>query len=168
MAKVEDFVNEVVDIYHNHGVYIWGGNGEHTVKLSIHAINAMETSQENTARVLAYISKCYKEGYDMSKSRAVDCSGLCISALRTIGAIASTADYRARDLQAMCKKVSLKKLKAGDCVFNKASGATHMGIFDGYMVIESQGRDVGVTRRDLSAGSWVAGGRLPYFKQEEM
>ena len=164
MAKIDDFINEVVDIYHNHGVYIWGGNGEHTVKLSIHSINAMETSQENTARVLAYISKCYDKGYDMSKSKAVDCSGLCIAALRKIGAIKPSADYRARDLQAMCEKIELRKLKPGDCVFNKTSGATHMGIFDGFKVIEAQGRDVGVTRRDVSAGSWVIGGRLPYFK----
>ena len=53
---------------------------------------------------------------------------------------------------------------AGDCVFNKMSGATHMGIFDGFKVIEAQGRDVGVTRRDVPAGNWVIGGRLPYFK----
>ena len=121
MAKVDEFVNEVVDIYQTHGVYIWGGNGEHTVKLNIHTINAMETSQTNTARVLAYISKCYDKGYDMSRSRAVDCSGLCIAALRKIGAIKPNADYRARDLQAMCEKVELRKLKAGDFVFNKKS-----------------------------------------------
>ena len=100
----------------------------------------------------------------MSKSKAVDCSGLCIAALRKIGAIKPSADYRARDLQAMCEKVKLKDLKAGDCVFNKTSGATHMGIFDGFKVIEAQGRDVGVTRRDVPAGNWVIGGRLPYFK----
>ena len=164
MAKVDDFVNEVTDIYQNHGVYIWGGNGEHTVKLSIHNINAMETSQENTSRVLSYISKCYGKGWDMSKSKAVDCSGLCIAALRKVGAIKSSDDYRARDLQAMCEKVELRNLQPGDCVFNKKSGATHMGIYDGYKVIEAQGRDHGVTRRDVSAGSWVIGGRLPYFK----
>ena len=81
-----------------------------------------------------------------------------------MGAIKPSADYRARDLQAMCDKVPLKDLKAGDCVFNKSSGATHMGIFDGDKVIEAQGRDVGVTRRNVSDGNWVTGGRLRYFK----
>lgn len=32
MANREEFCNAVTDIWKNHGVYLWGGNGEYTEK----------------------------------------------------------------------------------------------------------------------------------------
>ena len=87
-----------------------------------------------------------------------------VYALRTCGAVSKSFDKTARGLQADCEVVALNKLQLGDLVFNKKKNATHVGIYDGAQVIEAQGRDVGVTRREVSAGKWAAGGRLPYFK----
>lgn len=159
------FVDIATDIWKNHGIYLWSGNGEYTEKLTIGDIRMKESSKSEAARVLKHISDCYANDYNMTKSQAVDCSGLAIAILRQLKCIKSTDDYRARDLQAMCKAVNLTDLQEGDCVFNKKSGATHMGIYVGYdTVIEAKGRDYGVVKRKLSQGSWIVGGTLPYIK----
>ena len=165
MATREQFVEAVLNIWKNHGVYIWGGNGEYTQRLTIKDIQHMEDSDVNRARVLRYIALCYDRGYTMIKSRAVDCSGLAVAALRDIKAIGPTDDFRAKDLQAMGSEVKLSDLKPGDMVFNKMKDSSHCGIYIGDgMTIESQGRDYGVTKNRLSDRGWMIGGSLPYFK----
>lgn len=161
----EDFVQAATDIWKNHGVYWWGGNGEATESMTLKKIRTGEQSTFDFIRVIFYILLCYLKDWDMSKSQLVDCSGLIVSILRQLKAISSVDDYRAKDLQAMCKAVKLTKLNPGDLVFNKKSDASHVGIYVGYdMVIESQGRLYGVTKRQLSEGSWKIGGVLPYFE----
>ena len=165
MADITLFLREVENVYKNHGIYLWAGNGELTEGLKIGTIRKQDISLSNAARVLRYIAKCYDNGYSMKESRAFDCSGLVVYALRAVGAIKQTTDYRAKDLQKISATIVLKGLIAGDLVFNKPADASHVGIYMGEdIVIECQGRDVGVTRRKLSAGSWVCGGRLPFFK----
>lgn len=165
MANREEFCNAVTDIWKNHGIYLWGGNGEYTEKQTIKHIRSAETSGTNAARVFKYIGECYAQDFDMSKSRMCDCSGMVIAALRDIKAISSTTDYRAKDLQKLCKAVKLKNLKAGDLVFNAVNDASHVGVYMGFdMCIEMQGRDAGCTKRKVSEGPWKIGGQLPYFK----
>ena len=165
MATRDQFVNAVINIWKNHGVYIWGGNGEYVQRLTVKEIQHMEDSDANRARVFRFIALCFDRGYTMTKSRAVDCSGLAIAALREINAIGPTDDYRARDLQSMSTKKALSELKAGDMVFDKMTDASHCGIYIGDdMVIESQGRDYGVTKNRLSDRGWMIGGSLPFFK----
>ena len=164
-ATREQFVDAANDIWKNHGVYLWGGNGEATALLSFGKIASIETSRHDAYRVMKHISELYDAGYDMSKSIAADCSGLIVKILRDLKCIPSTADYRARDLQNMCRKKSLDKLQPGDLVFNKEKTATHTGIYVGnLMVIEMQGRDRGCVKRKISEGAWVCGGSLPYIK----
>ena len=86
--------------------------------------------------------------------------------MRSLGIIKSTADYRACEFQAKAKPVPLKDLQAGDLVFNKKSDASHVGVFDGELVVESKGRSDGVVRRKVTAGSWVIGGRLDWFDND--
>lgn len=165
MATREEFVNAANIIWKNHGIYLWGGNGEPTPLLSFAKIAAMEISRHDAYRVMKHIADLYDSGADMSKSIAADCSGLIVKILRDLKCIPSTADYRARDLQAMCKKKSLDRLQPADLVFNKEKTATHTGIYAGNdMVIEMQGRDRGCVKRKISEGAWVCGGTLPYFK----
>ena len=164
MADIDKFVEAVYYVYFDHGIYLWGGNGELTRSLTIGKIIQMETNLNNAARVLKHISELLRQGEDLELSRAVDCSGLVVYALRSCGAVSKDFDTTAKGLQKKCEAVELTKLRKGDLVFNKKKDASHVGIFDGNLVIESQGRDRGVTRRDISAGSWVIGGRLPYFK----
>lgn len=165
MAEIKEFVAAAYSVYENNGIYLWSGNGEPTEGLTIGKIRSVETSEYNAGRVLKHISDLYKKEEDLSLSKAVDCSGLVVYALRTCGAVSKNFDKTARGLQADSEAIPLDKLQLGDCVFNKKKNATHVGIYDGECVIEAQGRDVGVTRRSLSAGKWAIGGRLPYFKE---
>lgn len=164
MADRDEFCGVISDVWLNHGIYLWGGNGELTEKLTVGQIRKHETSEANAARVIRYIALCYDKDLDMSKSRAMDCSGLVIYGLRTVKAISSSEDYTAAQLQSKCKKIQLANLRPGDLVFNKASESSHVGVYAGYdMVIEARGRNYGVDKRTLQEGSWVIGGRLPYF-----
>lgn len=164
MSKRDDFCNEVNDIWLNHGIYVWGGNGE-LVEKNSKLIFTNETSPSNISRVLRTIALFYDRGYNMSKAQMVDCSGLVVSALRKLKLISQADDYRAKDLQKMSKAVKLAELKPGDLVFNALSDASHVGVYVGYdMVIESEGRLYGVVKRQLSEGSWKIGGRLKYFE----
>ena len=166
MASREDFCNVITDIWLNHGIYVWSGNGEYLIK-NMNNIPKMEDSNSNIARVFRTIALFYERGYNMNKCRLCDCSGLVVAALRDIKAISSSDDFRAKDLQKMSKKVLIKDLKAGDLVFNKITDSSHVGVYVGYnMVIEAQGRDYGITKNTLDdpSRSWVIGGQLPYFK----
>lgn len=165
MADRNKFCSVIADVWLNHGIYLWGGNGELTEKLTIGQIRRQENSLSNAVRVIRYIALCYDKEFDMTKSRAMDCSGLVIYGLRAVKAISSTEDYTAAQLQAKCKKIKLVNLRPGDLVFNKVSDASHVGIYAGYdMVIEARGRNYGIDKRTLQEGSWVIGGRLPYFE----
>ena len=166
MASRDEFCNVITDIWKNHGVYVWSGNGEYLENLRIRDIVNMEDSTANVARVLRTVALYYERGYNMKKSRCCDCSGLVIAALRDIKAISSSDDFRAKDLQKMSEKVLIKDLQPGDLVFNKTADASHVGVYVGYdMVIEAQGRDYGITKSLLKDRSvFIIGGRLPYFK----
>lgn len=164
MATGNDLVNVVTDYWKYNSIYFWGGNGEGTVTLRIGTIIEQETNAHNAARVLRHIADLVDNGRNLKRSRAMDCSGLVVAALRDLGVIRPDEDYRAKDLQKMCKPVELNKLKPGDLVFDKRENAGHCGVYDGFdMVIEAQGRDTGVTRTKLSSGKWAVGGRLKYF-----
>lgn len=173
MATVKQFVDAVTEVFNNHGVYIGTGNGELTEGLTIGQIAKMERDYgrsnpgSDIRRDLEFLGKCYDQSIDMSKSVAVDCSGLAVYALRKIGAIKPTADYRARDFQKMATRVSLSSMQPGDMVFDQMSNATHMGVFIGYgYVIESRGRSYGVVKRKTTEGPWVTAGRLDLFSDD--
>ena len=175
MATRKEFCDAMIEVFKNHGVYIGTANGEYTETLTIGKIHKMEvnygysaeTTNKNIRRDLTFIGKCYENGYDMSKSRSGDCSGIIVGVMRDLGIIKPTSDYRARDFQAKSTKVPLKDLQAADLVFDKQSEATHVGVYigDGY-VIESRGRDYGVVKRKTSEGNWVVGGRLEWFSDD--
>lgn len=172
MATRQQFCDAMIEVYKNHGVYIGGANGELTEGLTIGRIRRLEEGYEgrdhktDINRDLTYIGGCYKKGWDMSRSISGDCSGVIVGVMRSLGIIKSTADYRACQFQALSKPVPLKDLQAGDLVFNKKSDASHVGVFDGEMVVESKGRSDGVVRRKVSAGSWAIGGRLDWFDND--
>ena len=172
MATRQAFCDAMNEVHKNHGVYIGTANGEYTETLTIGKIHKMEQNYGNkpntdTRRDLAFIGKCYENGYDMSRSRAGDCSGIIVGVMRDLSIIKSTSDYRARDFQKLASPVPLKDLQSADLVFDKTSEATHVGVYvgDGY-VVESKGRDYGVVKRKVSEGKWVVGGRLDWFDND--
>ena len=173
MATRKQFCDAINEVWKNHGVYIGTANGEYTEKLTIGKIHDMEvnygyskaTTDKNIRRDLAYIGKCYENGYDMSKSRAGDCSGIIVGVMRDLGIIKPTSDYSAKMFQKAAKSVGLNDLQAGDLVFDKTTDATHVGVYVGNnMVVESKGRDDGVVKRKRTEGKWVVGGRLDWFE----
>lgn len=170
MSTIKEFVDGVEAVYRNHGVYIGTANGELTESLTIGRIHQMEKNygrpdpDNDTKRDLRYIASCYEKHWDMSKSTAGDCSGMVVGVLRSLKVIGKTDDYNCRTFMKASKTVSLKDLQPGDLVFNKSSEPSHMGVYVGDgMVVESQGRDVGVTKRKTSEGGWAVGGRLDWF-----
>ena len=178
MATKREFCDAMIEVYKNHGVYIGTGNGEYTEQLTVGKIRQMEINygydkdktNTNIRRDFAYIGKCYEKGWNMTNSRAGDCSGIVVGIMRDLGIIPITADYSCRTFIKKCTLVSLAELKAGDLLFNKKTDPSHMAVFDGEMVVESKGRDDGVVRRPVSEGNWATGGRLPkdWFDDEEV
>lgn len=183
MVTRQEFCDAMTEVYLNHGVYIGTANGEYTEGLTVGRIHEMEKTyarrdskgnplwNSDTRRDFAYIGKCYEQGWDMSKSRAGDCSGIIVGVMRDLSIISKTADYRARDFQAKSTPVELKDVQPADLVFDKKKDATHVGtivsIDNGIpIVVESKGRDAGVVRRKLSEGNWVIAGRLDWFSDE--
>ena len=174
MATRQEFCDAMEEVYRNHGVYIGTANGEYTEGLTVGRIRHMEVdygydekkTNANIRRDFAYIGKCYEQGWDMSKSRAGDCSGIIVGVMRDLEIIGKTADYRARDFQAKSTPVALADLQDADLVFDKKKDATHVGVFYGGYIIESRGRDYGVTKRPLKDTSFVIGGRLDWFSDD--
>ena len=174
MATRKQFCAAMEEVYKNHGVYIGTANGEFTESLTIGKIHQMEKNygrsdpDNDTKRDLKYIASCYEKHYDMSKSRAGDCSGIIVGVMRDLKIIKPTSDYSAKMFQKEAKPVGLNDLQAGDLVFDKTSNASHVGVYvgDGY-VIESKGRDYGVVKRPRKDGSWVVGGRLDWFDDDD-
>ena len=185
MATRQEFCDAMEEVYRNHGVYIGTANGELTESLTVGRIHEMEKVyarrdssgkplwDSDTRRDFAYIGKCYEQGWDMSRSRSGDCSGIVVGVMRDpLHIIKESADYNCRTFQQACAEVPLKDLQPGDLVFNKKqtgekSTASHMGVYVGNdMVIESRGRDYGVVKRKTSEGGWAIGGRLDWFSDE--
>ena len=175
MATRQQFCDAMLEVFKGHGVYIGGANGEKTESLTIGKIRELEEGYEgrdhasDINRDLTFIGKCYKASYSMKGSYSGDCSGQIVGCMRRLGIIKQTADYRARDFQRLSTPVPLSDLQPADLVFDKSSNAGHVGVFVGgseKYVIESKGRDVGVVKKKLSAGSWVIGGRLDWFDND--
>ena len=177
MATRKEFCDEMNKMYDNHGMYVGTGNGERTLDVAGKFFQ-MEKNYgrrdddgnplwyTDTARDYEYLAKCYRKKWDMSKSRAADCSGAEVYALRVLGIIPESADYNCRTFIDVCEKkgklLSLDELKPSDLVFNKKTNPSHMGTYVGSgIVVEFKGRSDGCVRRKISEGSWVIGGRLP-------
>ena len=181
MATRADFCAAMEEVYRNHGVYIGTANGEYTESLTVGRIHEMEKTyarrdksgkplwDSDTRRDFAYIGKCYEQGWDMSRSRSGDCSGILYGVLKDLGV--QKHDMRAKDYQTKSTPVQLKDLQPADLVFDKTKDATHVGMVSAIeagqpIIIESRGRDYGVTRRPLKDTSFIIGGRLDWFDDE--
>lgn len=173
MATRKQFADEMKKMYDNHGMYVGTGNGERTLDVAGKFFemeknygrrdsNGNPLWYSDTARDYEFLAKCYRKKWDMSKSRAADCSGAETHCLRVLGIIKPTADYNCRTFIKKCKLIPLKDLIPGDLVFNKKVDPTHMATYVGDgMVVEFKGRDDGCVCRETSEGGWATGGRLP-------
>lgn len=168
--KLDEFIAYLNEQVQNHGIYVWGGQGEKAPKITEAWIRAMESSSKqpktNANRAIAYWKKQVAAGYG-DKLRAFDCSGLGVYWLCDLQKLWKgdvTADTIMDDL---CTRISRSQLKRGDMVFCTYSNgnAYHVGyvVDDALNVVEAKGRDDGVVKRKLSAGSWNRYGRPKVF-----
>lgn len=162
--KKADRMIELIEGEVNRGIYVYGGNGENLLPMSdTQRSNFMEkrevstkgtdgnvkyTKEQNIARDEALFEKRKSKGID--PIRAFDCSGLMYWAGKQVGAI--TKDISANGLYNKCKEVSKDQLVPGDfCFKHNGTKATHVGQYVGDgIIIECQGRDVGVVKTKLS------------------
>lgn len=138
----------------NHSIYIWGGQGERTTRLTLDDIKRMENSEENYRRVVAFINSLVARGVDLSKSLAFDCSGLGTTWLIENGLL--KYDTTADGLYRKCTKKPITDIKKGDWVFKVSNGkATHIGyvVDNNKTIVEAFGRDFGVVKNELYKGS---------------
>lgn len=171
MATVKEFVDAMIDLYDNHGIYVGTANGELTLDIAgkfyeYEKRYGRPNPLSDTARDYEYLAKCYRNGYDMSKSRAGDCSGQIVGVLRRLGVIAVNQDYNANTLQKLAYKIEFSRIQPGDLLFDTESeDAGHVGVYIGDgMEIDSRGRDVGVVFEHLASYKWKGAGRLDWFE----
>ncbi len=149
----------------NHGIYVWGAQGEGKDIISESWIKNRETSADNAQRAVAFWKKQVAAGYG-EKLRAFDCSGLGMRFL--LDSKLEQNDKTADSMMARCTRITKNQLKPGDFTFllDEKGRAHHMGyIADPNLnVIEAKGRDYGVVKSSLN--NWEAYGRPPYFLNE--
>lgn len=182
MGKLSDFI-DLLWTQVNNGIYVYGGNGEnftsmtekqrdafmdkHEVKTTDSKTGDVKyTKDKNIARCKALYAKRVKQG--ICPILAFDCSGLMYWAGKQVGAI--TRDISANGIYGKCKKVDKKDVKKGDfCFSHNGKKATHVGMYVGDdIIIECQGRDVGVVTNRLSkTHAFNAFGRFPAFEAEQ-
>ena len=165
------------------GIYVYGGNGEDLSsmtddqRLSYMKKRETETKnsetgkinytkEQNIARDEALYQKRLAAG--VNPILAFDCSGLMYWAGKKTGYI--PRDLSANTLYSKCKQISKSEIRRGDyCFKHNGKKATHVGMYVGDdIIIECQGRDVGVVTNKLSRTSvFNAFGRYPAFENEE-
>lgn len=147
------------------GIYVYGGNGENlsgmTDKQRLEYMNRRETltkdsktgevkytKAQNIARCERLYEKRKKAG--VNPILAFDCSGLQYWAGKQVGVFKT--DISANGIYGKCKKIEKKDVKRGDfCFMHNGKKATHVGMYIGNdIIVECQGRDVGVVTNKLS------------------
>lgn len=163
------------------GIYVYGGNGEDLTAMTEAQRNAFyekhetETKNSSTGKVNytkeQNIERCKKLYEKRVKAGinpilAFDCSGLQYWAGKKTGFI--TKDLSANTLYGKCTVVDKSKVQRGDfCFAHNGKKATHVGMYVGDdIIIECQGRDVGVVTNKLSKTTvFNRFGRYPEFEK---
>lgn len=165
MANLDDFLAYLETQVANHDVYWWGGSGEFVGNLTIGNIITKEQTPKHAAEMLRRVAQNIELGYDYSKMRAFDCSGLIVEFLLQQKLI--KGDMTANDIKNICQNVRMSEIIPGDFVFScyDSGKAYHIGTYIGDgMVIEAAGRSLGVVKRKISANKWNHVGRPPFWK----
>ena len=182
MSKLKDYISLLWSQV-GKGIYVYGGNGEDLTAMTdqqrdaymnrreVKTINSKTqkvkyTKEQNIARCKALFEKRVKAGID--PVLAFDCSGLQYWAGKQVGVIPK--DISANGIYGECKKIPKSEVKEGDyCFTHNGKKATHVGMYVGDdVIIECQGRDVGVVTNKLSkTTAFNVFGRFPAFETEQ-
>lgn len=180
MSKLNDYI-DLLWSQVGKGIYVYGGNGENlsamtpdqrkeymerreTETKNSKTGQVNYTKQQNIARCEALYKKRVAAG--VNPILAFDCSGLQYWAGKQTGVIPN--DLSANTLYGKCKPIEKKDVKRGDyCFAHNGKKATHVGMYVGDdIIIEAQGRDVGVVTNKLSRTTvFNRFGRYPAFEE---
>ena len=156
--------------YENHGIYVWGAQGETGTTITEAWIKLMERkSATNAKRAIAYWQKQVQAGYG-DVLRAFDCSGLGMYFIQNLHRL--SGDRNAQGMRGLCKKINRSELRAGDWVFRISDdNAYHIGyvVDNEKHIIHARGRDHGVVSEylnDNGSGYWNGYGRPTVFDNE--
>lgn len=143
----------------NHSIYLWGGQGEKVKKLTAVKIAKMENSADNAGRVMKEIYIRNKEDLISKHTKAFDCSGLVIEALKYAGVLPKDYDDTAAGLAKYFQdRTGTMYAKNGDLVYkwNSNRQIVHVGIItgNGRTVTEAKGRDYGVVTSEYNYHEW--------------
>lgn len=170
-SNLDQFIAYLQQQVDNHSIYVWGGQGEKSPKISEAWIRSMETSATNANRAIAFWKRQVASGYGEAL-RAFDCSGLGVYWLYNLKRLYAY-DVNADTMMRRCDKLQRGELRRGDWVFRvESSGrAYHIGyiVDDALRVIEAKGRDDGVVKRSLTASGssyWNRFGRPLVFRED--
>lgn len=172
---LNQFIEHLEEQARNHGIYVWGAQGQTGETITEAWIRHMETSAKNADRAIAFWKRQLAEGHG-NTLRAFDCSGLGMYFLKNLHGLYKN-DMSANGMRGKSREIAKSDLRRGDWVFRlytsgKSKGkAYHIGyvVDDDLNVIEAKGRDDGVVKRHLTASSatyWNAFGRPDVFAAE--
>lgn len=155
MAKgnLQAAINYAENAVKNHGIYVWGAQGQKEPRINEAWIKKKETSITNANRAINFWKKQRNAGYG-SVLEADDCSGLICQCLLAAGSVTTDFDDTANGLLNQCTSISRSELKKG-CFVGRRSGTNtyHIGLVvdDNGAVIEAMGRDNGIVKRNINA-----------------
>jgi len=132
--------------------YIYAGNGEIITQSTLNKFISW-------FGVKHYISAYFDARKNINDVQDFDCSGLFIYAMRQLGWISGTADYTAKGLFGLCKKINKSELQNGDLIFRSNFGHVAMYL-DGY-AFHAKGTAYGVTVTD-DVSTFDTFGRLKF------
>lgn len=149
LTQRDKFLNTAKKILDNHGIYLWGGQGEKVLSLTFEDIRKKETSADNARKVWSRICIEDKLGWLTNKTKAFDCSGYVCYCLVKSGREDKGFDINADGLAKRYPKT--EKLTEG-CLLHRSN---HIGIYigDGFL-LEAKGRNYGITLSPYNYKEW--------------
>ena len=149
MTQRDKFLNTAKKILDNHGIYLWGAQGEKVLSLSFADISKMETTPENAKKVWSRIVMIDQLGWLNNKTKAFDCSGYVCYCLVKSGREKAGFDLTADGIAKHYPKTD--KLVEG-CLLHRPG---HIGIYigNGYL-LEAKGRAYGITLSPYNYKEW--------------
>ena len=160
MTLLDEFI-DYIEFHAGRSIYVWGGQGEDIKTLSDEKIISMETSLANARRAIALKNK----RINVDGAKAFDCSGLGMYFFDNLKGL--YPDMTADDMMRMSRRIDKNDIRPGDMAYKVYSGgrAYHMGyVSRDKKIIEAKGRDDGVVKRDIDAGTWNVFARFPAFE----
>lgn len=150
-------------------IYVRGAQGQFGDQITDKWIAQREYNDETQIkRVKATLQKRIDAGYDPSKIRAFDCSGLGMYFIQNIKKI-SSGDLPSYGMVNLCNKITRQEVTAGDFLFktDDKGKINHVAYaIDKNNCIEARGRDYGVCLSAIDDRGFTIFGRPAFLKEE--